>query len=353
MELYPHKSSLQSIQTINYDKGYETDHYSSLFDQIVIKKLGFEELPYIMSLTHTNVQHFIPVNLIFEFFKRIGCLVLNDQCAIEWLKMLKQMKTIEIDELNLDCSNLKIFNKVVDSDLFNYKISCLRFDKDAYVLDDLTIQNICKITLHELILSNSFSLYAAERILLNWPENMNLCIGWSSQDDFSIQWTNMYLKIKNKSYSFRIYWKDLMFKFGFDYNYDKLIINDENISIKSCTSIKIIQIKKKFESIKLENKDFSILNLKYDQQFIIPHANFSRIKLKLNQLLLLLEDCSNKKNFKRLSPNIEVVVELKSIEEVIKFDNISSLVPEHWELIFDGSLYNYIHFNILFKLNIM
>ena len=58
------------------------------------------------------------------------------------------------------------------------------------------------------------------------------------------------------------------------------------------------------------------------------------------QIIKLLVIESNKRYFKSISSNIEVIITLNYEDDVVNFDKISELIPDHAEIWLDGTFYS-------------
>ena len=94
--------------------------------------------------------------------------------------------------------------------------------------------------------------------------------------------------------------------------------------------------------IKTNNTFYKSLDTKFfgeGSYLLIPLNNLVYVKFNWEQIIKLLENDSNKKYFKLISSNIEVIITLNNEDDVVNFDKISELIPDHTEIWLDGTFY--------------
>ena len=95
--------------------------------------------------------------------------------------------------------------------------------------------------------------------------------------------------------------------------------------------------------IKTNNTIYKSLNTKLfgeGSYLLIPLNHLVYVKFNWEQIIKLLENDSNKKYFKSISSNIEVIITLNNEDDVVNFDKISELIPDHTEIWLDGTFYS-------------
>ena len=89
----------------------------------------------------------------------------------------------------------------------------------------------------------------------------------------------------------------------------------------------------------------SLADTKHESYILIPMNSLSHLRLKWSKIINLFEKESNRLNFKKLSVNANIIIEINDIDDLEFVYRFSEWIPEHWnlELRFDST---YLKFNI-------
>ena len=114
----------------------------------------------------------------------------------------------------------------------------------------------------------------------------------------------------------------------------------------------IRKITKEYITANSESESSNFINSEGESHYFISQANLSEIKLTWKQILILLKNKNNSTYFSLLSSSKKVIIELKSMEDVLDIDEVSEYIPKHSELEFECSITTIINY-ILKYLNIL
>ena len=151
------------------------------------------------------------------------------------------------------------------------------------------------------------------------------------------RWT---LLLKDSETQLKLYWERIEFIYQqiIDKNYIEFFENSICI-----TKFDWIIGEKLSNKVKTNNTIYKSQDTKIfgeGSYLLIPLNNLVCVKFNWEQIIKLLENDSNKRYFKSISSNIEVIITLNNEDDVTNFDKISELIPDHAEIWLDGTFYS-------------
>ena len=145
--------------------------------------------------------------------------------------------------------------------------------------------------------------------------------------------------LTNKEYLTNLTCKEIEFKFSKIEKSDIIFLKN-NISITYFGGVRGKSIWKQNKTNITADEELPITYNENNTYIQLPKNKLKYIKLSLEQISCLFENDINKTHFASLPSNVEIIIELKSISDFAKFDQISEFIPYHSEIEFDDSQYS-------------
>ena len=108
--------------------------------------------------------------------------------------------------------------------------------------------------------------------------------------------------------------------------------------ISNFKEIHVENLKKENLTTKTPLEGLSLADLKNESCILIPRNNLSWIKLILSDIPNIFENEINVRNFKSLSFKTKIIIEISSMNDLVKLNKLKEYFPEHSELAISYSL---------------
>ena len=166
-------------------------------------------------------------------------------------------------------------------------------------------------------------------------------INISTDEYYELSFKRTIFLLKHNDITQRLYWEEIGFNFGDSIKPNDIMFHQNCIRINDFGEMGCENLRKNNTSLKDTYEGLSLASSESGNYILIPLNKLAFIKLSRTQVLNLLSSDSNKKNFLSLSSNTEVIIELNSIEDAVKFNKVSEFVPSHSQLNLNDVIYNW------------
>ena len=158
--------------------------------------------------------------------------------------------------------------------------------------------------------------------------------------NYGLKFKRSTLLLKDNETQLKLYWERIEFIYQqiIDKNYIEFF--EDSICITKFDWIigENLSNKVKTNNIIYKSQDTKIFG--EGSFLLIPLNNLACVKFNWEQIIKLLENDSNKRYFKSISSNTEVIITLNNEDDVVNFDKISEFIPDHVEIWLDGTFYS-------------
>ena len=156
---------------------------------------------------------------------------------------------------------------------------------------------------------------------------------WSvlNNKDNKIGFKNTKFLIKNSNDMVMVQWE----KINFELRKIDLIFLEDYVCIITFDKITGDNFRKDILAKKFTSVDISLTELKKERYILIPKNSLSSLRLEMNNIAKLFKNEINQSKFRTLLSNTNIVIILKSSEDLKDFKslrNFSEYIPEHTNL---------------------
>ena len=130
----------------------------------------------------------------------------------------------------------------------------------------------------------------------------------------------------------KAYWDKIGCHFKENFSQENILFLENYVWISNFEEINIVNLKRENLTTEILLEDLSLGNLKNDSCILIPKNNLSCIRLNLRNIYNIFENEFSITNFKSLSSNTKIIIELFSMEDLAKLYKLKEYFPEHSEL---------------------
>ena len=128
------------------------------------------------------------------------------------------------------------------------------------------------------------------------------------------------------------YWDNISFTFKKNLNQENILFLENYIWIFNYERIEVENLKKENSTVKILLEGLSLGELNNESCILIPRNNLSRIKWNFKNMSNIFENEINVTNFKSLSLNTKIIIQLSSMEGLAELNKLKDYLPEHSEL---------------------
>ena len=128
------------------------------------------------------------------------------------------------------------------------------------------------------------------------------------------------------------YWDNISFTFKKNLNQENILFLENYIWIFNYERIEVENLKKENSTVKILLEGLSLGELNNESCILIPRNNLSRIKWNFKNMSNIFENEINVTNFKSLSLNTKIIIQLSSMEGLAELNKLKDYFPEHSEL---------------------
>ena len=128
------------------------------------------------------------------------------------------------------------------------------------------------------------------------------------------------------------YWDNIGFTFKKNLNQENILFLENYIWIFNYERIEVENLKKENSTAKILLEGLSLGELNNESCILIPRNNLSRIKWNFKNMSNIFENEINVTNFKSLSLNTKIIIQLSSMEGLAELNKLKDYFPEHSEL---------------------